>query len=299
MSYLARRLLQTLAQIAALSLLGFALSSIAPGDVLSEASVDPQLRSGEVVRVLRQQMHLDEPWPLRYLHWISGAVRGDFGSSLSYGLPVTELIAPRLPRTLRIVVPAWTLSWIVGVLLAATTVRLGISKWFDAMAAILQMIPEVILASLITWPLLVYWRLDVDSVWLPLLPVALGLAPAVFLHAAGSFANATASRPVQLARLANLTTDRLWWRYLLPAAANPLVSLLGPTLVAAFGSTLVVEAVTGWPGIGALFLEAFKSRDYPLTQAILLLLGAALAFTNAFADLLLFKLDPRIRHASN
>jgi ABC-type dipeptide/oligopeptide/nickel transport system permease component len=194
--------------------------------------------------------------------------------------------------------PAWVLSWVLGLLLAAVTVRLRISRWFDGLAAILQMIPEVVLASLLTWWLLVYGRVAVDSVWLPLLPVTLGLAPTVFLHAAGSLAAAVQSRPVQLAILAKLPSARLGWQYLLPAAANPLLSLLGPTLVAAFGATLLAEAVTGWPGVGTLFLEAFRSRDYPVTQAILLLMGGTLAVVNAVTELLLFRLDPRIRYAA-
>ena len=298
MSFLFRTLLRAVTQIAALSLLAFALSSVAPGDVLSEAAVDPELRGGASLGVLRAQMHLDEPWGRRYLRWVSGAVRGDFGASLSYGLPVTELILPRLPRTLGVVGPAWVLSWLLGLLLAAATVRLGISRWFDGLAAVLQMIPEVVLASLLTWWLLVYGRVAVDSVWLPLLPVTLGLAPTVFLHAAGSLAAAAQSRPVQLAILANLPPARLGWQYLLPAAANPLLSLLGPTLVAAFGATLLAEAVTGWPGVGTLFLDAFRSRDYPVTQAILLLMGGPLAGINAGTELLLFRLDPRIRYAA-
>jgi peptide/nickel transport system permease protein len=297
MNYLVPRVLQAAAQIAALSLLTFALSSIVPGDVLSEVAVDPQLR-GTGLETLRHRMQLDVPWPQRYLHWMSGALRGDLGVSLSYGLPVTNLIAARLPQTLEVAVPAWILSWVLGVGLAAAGLRFHFAKWLDAGAAIAEIIPEVILATIISWPLLVYLQLEPGNILLPLLPVTLGLAPTVFLHASGSLANAAASRAVQLAGLVNLGPRRLWFQYMLPAAGNPLISLLGPSLVAAFGSTLVVEAVTGWPGTGTLFLDAFRSRDYPVTQAILLMLGSVLAVTNAFADLLLFRFDPRIRYAS-
>jgi peptide/nickel transport system permease protein len=297
LKYPLRILLQTAAQVAALSLLAFALSSSVPGDVLSEADVDPQLR-GATLQSLRQRSQLDLPWPRRYGNWASGALHGDFGNSLAYNVPIGDLLLPRLPRTLLVAAPAWLGSWTLGLVLAFAALRGGIARWLDAVAAALQMIPEVILASLIAWPLLLYFRIDPTSIWLPLLPVVAALFPTVFLHAAGSLAGAAESRPVQLARLANLPPSRWFRLFLLPAAANPLLGLIGPTLVAAVGSTVAVEAVTGWPGIGTLFLEAFKSRDYPVTQAILLLLGSALAVVNALSDLLLFKLDPRIRHES-
>jgi len=87
----------------------------------------------------------------------------------------------------------------------------------------------------------------------------------------------------------------LWYRYVLPAAANPLVSLLGPSLAGVAGSALAAEALTGWPGLGPLFLDAFQMRDYPVVQAVLVLLGALLTVASLAGDLLLYRLDARIR----
>lgn len=294
MTYLSKRLLASALHLVAISAATFALTSIAPGDAFSESRFDPQMPR-ETVERMRAQWTLDRPWPQRYATWLSGLVtQADAGTSFTYGLPVTTLIAPRLQKTLAIVAPAWILSWILGLVLATLAVRLRIWRWLEGLAAALQTIPEVITASLWTWILLVYWRVHPDNPALTAAPVILGLFPAVFLHSAGALQSALNSRFVQLAG-PRFDPALLWRGHLLPSIANPLISLLGPTLVAAFGSALVVEAVTGWPGLGTLFLEAFKSRDYPITQAVLLFLGAALTVVNLIADLLLYRTDPRIR----
>jgi peptide/nickel transport system permease protein len=279
MSYLARRAGLSVLHILAVAVLAFGLSAIAPGDVVSEAAMAPGA-SRTALNRMRQAIF-----------------QADFGTSLSYGMPVTTLLAPRVGRTLQVVLPAWVASWTLGLMLAFASVKFRFWKPLEAIAASLQLVPEAILASLLTWVLLVYWRIDADSILLTILPVILGLTPAIVLHSAGALAAAQESRFVLLATRAGFKNETLWRRHLAPAIANPLISLIGPTLVAAFGSSLVVEAVTGWPGLGGLFLDAFKSRDYPVTQAVLILLGSTLTIVNLLADLLLYRLDPRIRLA--
>lgn len=294
MSYIGRRLAMAALQICALSLFAFLLTEIVPGDVFADTRLDARV-SATSIEVWRQQLHLGRPWWKRYASWSSDAVRADFGSSLAYGIPVGALIAPRLGRTLAVVVPAWFISWAVGLLLAAVSVRWEMWRPVEGLAAAFQLIPEAILASLLTWVFIVHWGVDPRSILLPLLPVALALAPSVFLHTAAALAAARQSRFVRLASLAGVDPRTFWTRYLAPAVANPLVSLLGPSFASAFGSALVVEVITGWPGIGSLFADAFRSRDYPVTQAVLLLIGSALIALNLIADLVLFRLDPRIR----
>ncbi|MFN7924482.1 MAG: ABC transporter permease [Bryobacteraceae bacterium] len=289
-----RRLVSAALQLVALSLIAFALTAIIPGDVLSDTRLDPRTSSASI-EAWRQQLHLSEPWWKRYASWSGRVIRCDFGSSLASGIPVAKLLGPRLMRTLEIVLPAWGMSWLLGLVLAVAGVRWGGWKWLERAAAILQLLPEAILASLLTWALIVRFGVDPESIVLPLMPVTLALAPAVFLHSAAALDGALQSRFVKLAQVARVNPVTLWTRYLAPAAANPLLNLVGPSFAAAFGSALVVEAITGWPGMGSLFADAFRSRDYPVTQAVLLLLGAALIVLNLFSDLALFRLDPRIR----
>jgi peptide/nickel transport system permease protein len=87
----------------------------------------------------------------------------------------------------------------------------------------------------------------------------------------------------------------LWRSYLFPAAANPLVSLAGLSLAGAIGSSLLVEVLLGWPGLGPMFLEAALTRDYPVVISVVMLLGTVLTISNLLADLVLYRLDPRIR----
>lgn len=282
------------AQIFALSLASFLLLSVAPGHLLSTEGLDPQ-RNRESVETWIRSKGLDKPWPVRYGDWLRLSLTGDLGMSLAYEFPVTQLLTARAPRTLALVVPAWLLGWILG--LAAAAICVAVRQLLhiaEPAFTIAGMLPEAISGSLILW-LAVSWRLPLDGVWLPLSILTVPLASVVFLHAASGFAEARQTRFVQMARARGISGWTFWRHYILYTSGVPLVSLLAPSVVAVTGSALVVEVLTGWPGIGPLFLDAFHARDFPVVQGVLLILGVLLTTLNLVADLLLYRLDPRIR----
>ena len=292
--YLWKRVLLSGAQVIVLSFLAFVLLSVAPGHFHSEQQLDPQ-RSAAAVDTWMREQGLAGPWPRRYAAWMQSCLAGTCGVSLAYGLPVSSLVAARFPLTAAIVIPAWIFGWLAGLSLAwlaAARPRLGgaIEPWLWTTS----LLPEIVLGSLLLW-LGVALGWPISGAGLPVSILALALASVVFLHARRALADAAEARFVQIARLRGVSPSIVWWRYVLPAAANPLVSLLAPTLVGATGSALAVEVLTGWPGLGPLFLEAFRTRDYPVVQAVLVLLGSVLTFAALAADVLLYRLDTRIR----
>ena len=296
MKFVLRRMAVAALQLGLLSVAGFVCFSLVPGDVYSEELANPQI-SAETIAALRHARGLDESWVRRYGHWAASCARGEFGVSLAFGIPVSELIAPRLPRTFFLAGPALLLGWTLGIGGALIASRWGIRWVVEPGVAAAGMVPDVIAVSLLLW-LAVWAGVSISGFWLPLAALTLTLAPVVFLHASGALAEARELEFVRMASARGLTGRRFWFGYVLPAAANPLVSLAGLSIAAVIGSSFVIEALSGWPGLGLLFLEAVQARDYPVVQTVLLMLAAILALTNALADVALYRLDPRIRAAS-
>ena len=287
------RSLASLAQLLVLSVLLFLFFRVLPGDIYTEQLADPQA-SRQTVEALREAAGLRNSWPHRYRDWAASCIRGDLGTSLAYGIPVSRLIAPRIQKTLEIAVPALVLAWLLGTGGGLLAARFRWTMTLDPGAAAAAMIPDVIAVSLMLW-LAVWAGVRITGAWLPIVGLTFSLLPVVFLHVSQQVRQARELAFVRIAESRGISGARLWLRFILRAAANPLVSLAGLSVAATIGSSFVVEALTGWPGLGPLFLEAVQARDYPIVQTILMLLAAVLALSNLAADLVLYRLDPRIR----
>ena len=231
------------------------------------------------------------------MEWLGSVGRGEYGKSFAYEVPVASLLRPRLIKTIQIVVPALLVSWIAGLLLAvwASIVgRRGVMM-IESGALLALMFPDVVGIGVLLW--LAVW-MDVASitgVWLPMVCLACILLPPVVLHSAKGLADARSSRQVLLAERRGLSGPKLWRHYVMPAAANPLITLAGLSLASALGSSLLVEVILGWPGLGPLFLESVRTQDSPVVVTVVVLLGAVLIASNFVADVALYWLDPRIR----
>jgi peptide/nickel transport system permease protein len=289
--------------LAALSLFGFVFLYLAPGDFFDESRLNPSVRP-ETTAALRRQYGLSEPPAIRYWTWLHSAARGDFGESLAYKMPVRALVGPRWRNTVMLTFGALAVAWGAALPLGVWSAG-GRGRWLDRACSLggtsLLAIPDLLLATLL---LLVAAR----SGWLPVggsggashsvLPIAClaaGLFPVLFRHVRAAVMEAAGAPFVRAAKGLGIPRQRLLFFHILPAAANPIISLFGLSLAGLFSSSLLVEVVFGWPGLGPLFLEAIAARDSYLILAIVLLSGAMLVTANLVADVLLFAADPRIR----
>lgn len=293
MIFFLRRSAAVAIQLFILSVILFLFFRILPGDIYTFELGDPQV-SRKSIEALREAAGLKQSWPHRYRVWAASCVKGDFGTSLAYGIPVSRLIAPRIRKTLEIAAPALMLAWLLGMGGGLLAVRLRWTMALDPGASAAAMVPDVIAVSLMLW-MAVEARIPIAGAWLPIAGLTFSLLPVVFLHASGEIRSARELEFVRIAESRGIRGARLWIHFILRAAANPLVSLAGLSVAAAIGSSFVVEVLTGWPGLGPLFLEAVQARDYPIVQTIVMLLAAVLALSNLAADLALYRLDPRIR----
>ena len=312
------RLLASLVLILAVSMLSFLLAEVAPGDFLAEMRLDARI-SEETVAALRARYGLDRPLAERYLSWLRGVASGDLGYSFARRMPVAPLVWPRARNTLALTLlataQAWSIAVLVGVWAAA---RPG--GWIDRLAAgavaVLSAVPEILLglgclllavrtgafpAGGMTSPDfadLGAWAQARDLAWHFVLPVtALALAglPVLLRHVRSAMAEALSSPFVQAARGHGVGRRRLLFRFALPAAAGPLISLFGLSIGGLLSGSLVIEVIMGWPGLGPLMLEATLARDLHVVVGVILLSGLLLITGNLLADALLYFADPRIR----
>jgi peptide/nickel transport system permease protein len=294
------------------SVLSFVFAELAPGDYFSGLRTDPRV-SAETVAALRARSGLDRPLPVRYAAWVASVLRGDFGYSLAYNSPVGPLLWVRARATLLLTGTATLLAWLIAIPLGIwnATAR---GTWVDSVSKVvlsfLLAIPDLLLA-------IVFLMLAVetgyfptggmvspgpervkDVVWHLALPVAvlvLGMIPTLIRHVRASMAEAIDSPFALSARAQGIPRRRLLFRHLLPAAANPLISLAGFSLGTLLSASLLIEVVMGWPGLGPLFLEAIMARDFALVLAVVMLSASFLVIGNLLADVLLYRMDPRIR----
>jgi peptide/nickel transport system permease protein len=312
MRYIGRRLLHGWLLLVGVSVLSFVFAELAPGDYFSELRADPRV-SAEAVAALRVQYGLDRPLPVRYAAWVASVIRGDFGYSLAYNSPVGPLLWGRVRATLLLTGTATFLAWLIALPLGIwnATAR---GTWGDSVSkmvlSFLLAVPDLLWA-------IVFLMLAVETGYFPaggmaspgpervedvawhlVLPVAvlvLGMLPTLVRHVRASMAEAIDSSFALSARAQGIPRQRLLFRHLLPAAANPLISLFGFSLGTLLSASLLVEVVMGWPGLGPLFLEAIMARDFALVLAVVMLSASFLVVGNLLADILLYRMDPRIR----
>jgi peptide/nickel transport system permease protein len=317
MKFAARRLLHGLVLLIAVSFAAFAFAQLAPGDYYSDLRVDP-LIAPATVEALRQQAGFHRPFLVRYGEWLASAARGDFGYSLGYSGPVAPLLAERIRNTLLLTGSATLMAWLLAVPIGiwSATRRGAVDAALKAVMAALLLLPELLTAIL----LLV---LAVETGWFPaggmsspdaasmtaverfrdiawrlVLPctvLTIGMLPVLVRHVRASMIE-TMDAPFALAaRAQGIPFGRRLFRHLLPVAANPLIGLLGLSLGTLLSASLMVEVVMGWPGLGPLLVDAIMARDIAVVLGAVVLSAAFLIAGNTAADLLLYRVDPRIR----
>jgi peptide/nickel transport system permease protein len=311
-TFLSRRLLLVALVMAIVSVLIFAVVQILPGDVavmILGTSATPQ-----DLAALRVKLGLNRPAPLRYLDWIDGAVRGDWGASLLYQMPVRPLVLERLGRSA--VLAGLALG--VGVPLAVglgvlSAVRRGglVDHAVGLVSLVAVSLPEFIIGTALIlvlafrFPLLPPSSL-IDpqaSLWhaapslvLPVLTLVLALLAHMTRMTRASMLDVLEQPYVRAARLRGLRQRRVILRHALRNALLPTVGIIAINVGYLIGGIVVVETVFAYPGLGRLMVDAVNHRDVPVIQMTALVIALTYALANLAADLAYAYLNPRIRY---
>jgi peptide/nickel transport system permease protein len=315
------RLLCLIPVLLAVSFLSMFIIDLAPGDYLTALKANPQI-SQSAVEKMRIEFALDKPWYVRYFYWLKQAVtRFDLGQSFSYRVPVTRLVLDRLLNTLLLAAAAYLIAWTVAVpigTLAAVKKNTWIDRLSSAVAVLGLSVPQVLLALLVLYFCVSTGLLpaggmktaadyDLLSSWGKVMDVLRHLAaPAAVLSVVllATVARQTRSNLldflnadfVRTARAKGLSERRVVMKHVFRNAINPLITLFGFTIAGLLSTSLIVEWVMGWPGLGALTLEAIRRQDLYVVMAGLVMSSAMLAMGNLLADILLAVNDPRISY---
>ena len=318
MKYIRRRLVHAALLLVAISFLSFVLLQLAPGDYFDAMRMNPQI-SGQTINGLRSEYGLDRPLVVRYGHWMGSVLRGQLGFSIAYNSPVGALLWVRARNTLLLTGTATALAWVLAVSIGMWSAR-NSGTWgdrsFGAATSAFLSIPDLLLFLLL---LLVAVRTGwfpaggmVSSntgsmgLWikfkdiglhllLPCLGLALTILPALVRHIRSAMIDVLESPFIRAARGHGISGARVLFRYALPVAANPLISLLGFSVATMLSASVLAEVILSWPGLGPLLLEAILARDLYVVIGVVMLSSVFLVAGNLLADLLLFANDPRIR----
>lgn len=312
LTLIVQRSLLSLLTLLIVSAVIFWATEVLPGDVAT--AILGREASPKSLERLRAQLGLDRPAPERYIEWLGGALRWDFGTSLArQGQAVGDLIAARARNT-------FALSAIAALVGLPLALGLGIVAGLtrdrpadliiSTVALIGQSLPEFVIGSLLMlvfavqlglFPAVTLVPADaplavlLPSMVLPAVTLIIVMVAYVLRMVRTSLIDVMASEYVQMATLKGLPARRVVLGHALPNALLPTISAVALTVAWLIGGVVVVETVFNFPGIGRLLVSAVEDRDLPLVQA-LGLLGAALYIgINLMADLLTLALSPRLR----
>ena len=302
-TFILRRLLLSVPTLFGVLVVAFLLLYVAPGDPV-ESMVGERADSATIAR-LREQLHLDDPLPTRFGHYVASAVTGDLGRSYITNRPITQDIRERFPKTLQLAGAAMLLATIIGITLGVLSARRpgGVADRFALGLAYLG----------ISFP--VYWvglllilLFAVTLRWLPpsgygslrflaLPALTLGMRSIAFLArmTRSAMLEALNADFVRTARAKGLSEWVVTVKHALRNALIPIITVLGLDFGAYLTGSILTETIFSWPGIGRLTLSAINNRDYALVQGCLLCIGLTYVAVNFLTDLVYSALNPRIR----
>ena len=298
--HIAKRILVTIPVLLGIVLLIFFMLQVVPGDPVT-VMMKEHLKE-DVVEGLRQSMHLDDPFFVRYYHYILDMLHGDLGISWKLSRPVTGLIAGAFPYTLRLAVAAALFSWIMGI-------PVGIISAVKKNSLIDHLSMGV---SLFGVSMPVFWvALILQNTFKNVLPVSgvkswTGyILPTIVLgwSSAGRIARLTRSNLLEVlrndyirtARSKGLSPLKVITRHALKNALIPVITVMAIQISSLLSGAVITESVFAIPGVGSLAVSAINNRDMPLLQGTVIFTALLIIAGNLVADVLYSVIDPRIR----
>ncbi len=261
--------------------------------------------TAEDVATIRKNYGLDRPLPMQFLEWAANAASGDFGRSYLYRAPVAGLIKDRLPITIGLGLSGLTIALLTAIPLGIlSAMREGslLDRAIGLLALIGQAMPSfwLGLVLIIGFGLKLQW-LPISGVdtWdgyiMPGIVLAFSAIPALLRLTRAGMIEALASDYIRTARAKGLSTASVVLKHALRNAAMPVVSVAAVQLGFMLGGSIVIETVFALHGVGYLAWESISKNDFPVVQAVVLLLAMIYVGLTLLADMMNAVLDPRLR----
>lgn len=317
--YIVKRILISIPMLLGISLLTFVLMQLTPGNYLDTLKLDPTISEAQIEQ-LETLYQLDKPMLVQYGAWLKNILQGKWGFSFHYRIDVFELISSRLFNTFILSLASFLLTWAIAIPLgiwAALNRNNLIDRGIQFGSYVSLSIPSFFLAMI-----LLYWSartgfLPLGGMYSPnhddlsflgkIVDVLRHLAiPAIALSIGGiaglqrlmrgNMLEILGQKYILTARSKGLPENRIVYHHALRNAINPMITLLGYEFSALLSGAALIEIICSWPGLGSLMLVAVRSKDIYLVMASMMMSGFLFLIGNLIADIVLAKVDPRIRY---
>lgn len=306
-SYIIKRLLISIPLFFVISLATFVLinlSPLDPAEVVLRAQDTPEI-TGELIAQTKEKLGLDKPFIEQYLHWTIACLQLDFGNSYVTEKPVWSLIGPAFLNTLKLTIVSSVsiiiLSILLGVICAMKEGRI-IDRSVRGILFLLTAMPSYWLASVMIWYFSVKFDLlptsgmnSYKSYILPVIVITISYAGVYFRTVRSSMLSNLNEDYVLYGRACGLTEGKITI-HVLRNSLQVAVSIFSMSIPIILGSTVVIENVFAWPGLGSLSVKSILSRDLPVIQAYVLILAVAFVLFNMISDIINAVMNPKLRN---
>ncbi len=312
MKYIVKKALTLVGTLLLVSFIAFLLFQIVPGDPVT--SMLGTEYSEERAESLREELGINKPVIVRYANWLTDFVKGDFGISYKYKMPVSKLISDKMPVTMYLAVITLIIIVVISIPLGVFMARFGhrkVSKVFDIVNQSVMAVPSFFLGIVITiiFGLVLKWftpgkyvsyRDDFNGFIMYLIPAAFAVAiPKIAMMVKflkNSLIREMDSDYVRTAYSKGAGESRVLFCHVLRNGLMPAITLLGMIIAEIMAGSIVVEQVFNLPGLSAILVSSVSTRDYPVVQAIVVYIAFVVIITNCIVDILYHIIDPRVKN---
>ncbi len=321
-TYAIRRVLQTVPILFIISVLLFIMVRSAPGGPLTAARRNPNI-SKEQIEAIEEKLGLNDPLPVQYGRWLGDMFKGDMGESIKFRRPVSEMINERIPNTLLLVGVSFLVTLLIAIPIGIWSARKPYSP-FDYIVTTVTFIGQSIPVYWLGLGLIVIFYVTLknpisgepffpvggmntrgkegellDTLWhlaLPVTALSMGWVAWYSRFLRSSMLDVLHEDYIRTARAKGMKEQMVHYKHALQNAILPLVTLVALDLPSLFAGALFVETIFSWPGMGRLFWDAAKGRDYPVLLGVVMITATLIIVCNILADLAYGWLDPRVKY---
>lgn len=321
-TYAIRRILQTIPILFIISILLFIMVRTAPGGPLTAARRNPNISKAQI-EVIEEKLGLNDPLPVQYGRWMGNMLSGNLGESIKFHRPVNEMIAERIPNTLLLVGVSFLVALLFAIPIGIWSARKPYSA-FDYSMTTVTFIGQAIPVYWLGLGLIVIFCVTIknpvtgaplfpvggmnsqgkdgnlpDLLWhmvLPVIALSLGWVAWYSRFLRSSMLDVLHEDYVRTAKAKGANDRNVYYRHAFRNAILPLVTLIALDLPSLFAGALFVETIFSWPGMGRLFWDAAKGRDYPVLLGVVMITAVLIIACNILADLAYGWLNPQVKY---
>lgn len=311
--YTVKRILQAVPLLLLISVICFTLIQLAPFDAI-DALTTPDM-APEVKEAMKARVGLDQPAPVQYIRWLGRMLRGDLGYSIVTHLSVAEGFFSRLPNTVLLVLPSYTIALLIAVVLGllAGSARGGrADRIIDTLCSVGMATPTFWIGMMLVYlfgymlrllPILGMHTMGMDRdtsdlirhMVLPVTVLTLSNLPSTIRFVRSSAISQYGEDYVTVQKAFGAGRIEILFRHVVKNVLLPVITLVGMSLPTLVTGAFVTESIFSWPGVGTYFLTAIQAFDYPVVMTVMFFSSVMIILGNLLADLAYALIDPRIK----